>query len=345
MPENQPSIEDWKSLFEAAVRFKEVGCWNWMWDSDIFGVQNPKNGEIGYCCIMGKNREHYALDVYLGSEGLEVINQMQDQEFPGENPDFIFSQYCLMASFEDRKELREKDFEIIKKLGMSFRGRNAWPLFRSYLPGFFPWHLTNSEVDFLLIALQQAIDVSLRFKNNPDLLNPPDGKEENYLVRVSKNVDGTIVWEDQWLPLPPLKFQSPAQLPNPKEAAAELKGFAPEQTLWEADSFYVPNPVREDGERPYFPRQILFVDHLSGMILHFQLLQPQQDYPKAIADEFKNAVRAFKRYPKEILVSKEEMLHVLSPIASELGIKIVFAENLPEIERARESMFGFFRNP
>jgi len=66
-----PTIQDWKNLFDAALKFKKIAPWQWMWDSDIFGVQNPANGEIGYCCIMGAAKEIYALAVYQGSEGLE----------------------------------------------------------------------------------------------------------------------------------------------------------------------------------------------------------------------------------------------------------------------------------
>ena len=116
MPEEQPGIEDWKNLFDAAIKFKEVDCWDWMWDSDLFGIQNPKNGEIGYCCVMGKNREHFALGVYLGTEGLEGLNKVQDRDVVKENSDLLHFQNCLMASFEDRSDLREKDFEISRKL-------------------------------------------------------------------------------------------------------------------------------------------------------------------------------------------------------------------------------------
>jgi hypothetical protein len=44
----------------------------------------------------------------------------------------------LQASWEDREELHVRDRETIKALGRKYRGRQAWPLFRSYQPGYAP---------------------------------------------------------------------------------------------------------------------------------------------------------------------------------------------------------------
>jgi len=54
MPEQAPSLEEWKGLYEAAVRLRELAPWEWMYDSDIFGVKNPYTGEVGYCCVLGR---------------------------------------------------------------------------------------------------------------------------------------------------------------------------------------------------------------------------------------------------------------------------------------------------
>src|SRR6266849_6811778 len=100
----QPSDEEWRALYEAAVAFRDVAPWQWMEDSDQFAVQDPESGQIGYCCVMGNLGEHFALAAYRGSEGLEGLWRMR-MAAPGELRDaaLILSwQDCLMASFEDR---------------------------------------------------------------------------------------------------------------------------------------------------------------------------------------------------------------------------------------------------
>ena len=49
---------------------------------DIFGVGNPRIGEIGYCCVLGKMGEVFGLVAYLGTEELEGYLRIQSEEIP-----------------------------------------------------------------------------------------------------------------------------------------------------------------------------------------------------------------------------------------------------------------------
>ena len=55
--DQSPSLQEWKSLYKAAIEFKKLAPWSWMYDTDIFGVKDPVSGKIGYCCIMGAIRQ------------------------------------------------------------------------------------------------------------------------------------------------------------------------------------------------------------------------------------------------------------------------------------------------
>lgn len=138
MKEIAPSPDEWKELLESAIAFQKVGCWEWMYDSDIFGVRNSETGETGYCCVMGNLGELFALGVYLGREGLEGYLRMQSGIIGEGDPEILRYQKCIMVSFEDRKDLNARDLKIIKESGIKFRGSKVWPQFRSYRPNIFP---------------------------------------------------------------------------------------------------------------------------------------------------------------------------------------------------------------
>jgi hypothetical protein len=91
---------------------------------------------------------------------------------------------------------------VIKELGLKFRGRQEWPMFRSYRPGYLPWYLEAPEARTLTYALEQAVEVVLRFEEDPGMLAPAD--EESYLVRLPREVRGNLVSEDEVVRLPPL---------------------------------------------------------------------------------------------------------------------------------------------
>src|SRR5438128_101559 len=140
MTEDRPTLEQWRNLYKATTRLKEIAPWEWMMEADLFGVQNPETDEIGFISVMGMAGEHYAIAIYLGSHGLYGFWALQNAGSSAP-PEKVLEIPQLQASFEERNVLDKKDLETIKRLGLKFRGRQTWPMFRSYRPGFFPWHL------------------------------------------------------------------------------------------------------------------------------------------------------------------------------------------------------------
>ena len=338
MNDKPPSIQEWKDLYEAAIQFKKMKCWDWMWDTDLFGVQNPITGEIGYCCVMGGAGEHYALAVYQGSEGLYGYLSLQSGIKPSLQ-DILSLQKLLMASFEDRELLQKEDIQLTKKFDLKFSGPDSWPLFRSYLPGYHPWYLTDEEAKYLTLCLWQAIDVSLRFKDDPRKLAPHMGN--HYLVRVPKKDKTGLSWRDVWMEPLPLQKGEIIVEPIDEVRLEKIKRRIPNrQGVWEVDYFYYPNPIQEKKDRPYYPYITLWVDQHSGFILSHHLDKPAECMSEFQRNFFKLAEKK-KILPREILVKKEETLKLLEPIASELGINIRRVKKLEMLEEAQASMRQF----
>lgn len=335
MRQSEPSLEEWKTLYEAAVEFRKIEPWEWMKETDMFGIQNPQNGEVGYCCIMGELGEVLAMAVYLGTEGLQGYIKIQKGQIKPGDPDSLYIQDCLMLSFEDKRFVDKEDRQIINELGFKFRGRNSWPIFRSYKPGYFPWFLNRDEVLYLTVALQQAKEVCLRLKENKKLLSPP--KKNLYLTRVPETRGGMIVWRDEWREHSPLK-----KVEYSNETVDEVrierirKNAKPTPMIWEIDFFYTPTPVAQ-GDRPYFPYAIMIIDHDSSFILDMYLAK-KVGYKKEFLVKFLSCIEKMSILPLEVLVRKEEAMILFEPYTSRLNIKLSMVKRLENIDHARREM-------
>ncbi len=332
----------WNKLYQRAIEFKELKPWEFMGEADLFGVENPFNGEIGYCCVMGKLGQHFALAFYQGTEGLNGLLALSSKDVDIYTPDALHFQKCLMLSLEDRELLLPEDREIIKKLGLRFRGQNAWPCFRNYRPGYFPWFLSESEIDYLIEAIPQAITVIRRFKDNPEILIPDRPDSNCYLVRTARKEDGKLIWEDSWREPPPLPekqyFSPPLNdiLLEKLRQSAETGGGD-----WELDCFYSHLSVHEGKTRPYFPRMLVGMDHETGLILFHHIVEEGTDYRLEFIDKFITAAENYKLLPPRIAVRNQELACLFSDLADKLGVELILAKRLPQVEEMRTHMENF----
>jgi hypothetical protein len=344
--EKAPTTSNWKALYQAALEFKEIEAWTWMYDSDVFGVQDPATGEIGYCCIMGHLGEMFALAVYLGSEGLESYMRVASGPSvdSSEALETMLTQKCLMASFGGREELMKEDRQVIKRLGLKFRGRTAWPLFRSYRPACHPWHLTADEARFLTLALQQAKGVCLRFREDPDLFEPP--QDELWFVRVPEETEEGLIWKDAWLEPDLLEDEYLPDVPVDELRLARLKKEAQfMDAIWEMDFFLSPSAVQEKrGDRPYYPYMTMTVDHRSGFIFGTDLASPGT-YLEEFPGRFLALAERLKKLPTELWVIREDAYDLLEPLTSRLGVELYLVDELESLEEARIALGRFMGAP
>ncbi len=305
-----------------------------MSDGDLFGVQDPDSGEVGYCGVLGQLGEVFGLSVYRGAEGLHSYRRVFARDLGYDDTDLLVIMKCLMVEFEERSALNSTNRNLIKTLGMNFPGKHAWPQFRSFSPGYFPWFLDASETRFLAVVLEQAIEIGRRTKETPFLLTPDRGR---CLVRVPQKEGGQLVWTDQWLELPDWKPPSPQPIQPDEDRISRIhRANYPQKQIWELDFFYSPSPVQEGKDaRPFFPYVCMVVDQESDFILAIEFessgTTPQKFVPKLL-----DLIEEHKIVPQEIQFKQPETGVLLGPTAQRLNIRLVRVETLQGLDSVRK---------
>lgn len=325
-----PTREQWKGLYQAAIFFKEAEPWRDLFDSDLICLENPWDKTIGYCSVMGKIGRHFALGVFLGEAGLVgFVDLMGRGDLPASQ--VMYYQNHLMCSFENREFLDKKERRQIRELGFSFRGKNAWPQFRRYEEGYFPWYLNRAECQFLTLALKQTCAVVSEYRRQKIRLDLDRGRT---VLRYSSLKNGELVWKSREFQLhwpsvsyTPLPYRDDLFIQRLKKANKRIP------VILQAEICYLPLTVQEGkDEKPYFPRAFFLADADSGRIIDHHMYQHSQHDGEVVlrrlADFFlENGV------PAEIQVRSGKMPAVLGEFSAQTEINLRIVTELPGIEQ------------
>jgi hypothetical protein len=340
MDDRSPSRDEWLRLYELFGQVKQMAPWEWMDEMDLFVVKNPETGEDGYVSIMGALGEHIAVAVYLGVKGFYGMVNLANSG-PDITTEDFFMIPQIQASFEDRNELKQKDRDQIKELDLKFRGRQSWPLFRSYRPGCPPWYLGAAEVRYLVQVLEQVLQVAPRFKVDNKL--HVSAQKGRFLARIPHKRGQELTWIEETVTAPKEETYS-IDIMIDQDAFDQIQDVEDIFPGLEVDLFMLENSIIEDAERPYFPFMLLMVEMESGYILQTALLSPLpslEDMWGEIPNLLVEHWLEIDAIPSKIRVRLELLEGVLHPLAEMLGIDLKRSKKLRKLDRVRRELGRF----
>jgi len=346
----QAMAQKWLPLYEMADRVKELAPWQWMEEGDIFGVQDPETGEIGFVSVMGMAGEHLCVGVYLGVNALHQFFALQENAevlLPWEMGNLLLTIPQIQASFENWDLVDKEDAGIIRKLKLNYSGRNAFPLFRSLHPGCPPILLELEQIPFLTHILEQTLAVAPRYKEDISLLYPEDmGDEQRYLLRVPQEQDGEWVWKDEIRPIPAL-IPQPITFEVDVDMHEALQNVPRVGNSVEIDLFMMMTPVDDKRDkRPFFPFALVIVDAESGQVLSHDILSPlpsMQNMYSEVPQKVIDLLLGNNFLPHKIATQTRTITAILSDIFEELDVPVVERPFLPMINELKAAMFEDLR--
>lgn len=326
----------WLALYESADLFRMLTPWRWMHDYDLFGVRDPVSGQIGWCSVMGNAGKFFALGIYRGDRGYDQFQRIQTGD-PRQFDDALYGQDAIIVAFLSRKDIGGEALQRIRDLGLRPRGKDAWIAFEDHRPGRTPVPLTDDEVGFCKVVIDQAFEVAKQVLMRRDLLD--SGPEGKVLARERRKSGKS--WASNWIdppnPLEPATAEGHVDQVAMHRAKAGLDRL---EATWEVDVFPMGPPVQDEGEE-YIPAVVMIADAVSGFVVHVQLGHPGR------RDELVRGAltQAFERsggIPARVAVDRDEAQSALSQVAQAVGFELVRADELPMVQEARESFEAHF---
>jgi hypothetical protein len=329
-------LEDnvWKVLLEKAKAFNQLQLWQWMDDDEIFLIVDPESGKKLFCSVIGALGEEFGMVVYIGNDGYKSLRQTFEN--PAYSSDRVYSQHALLISFANRNELEKEDYKLIQSQGMTFRGKKQWPQFRSFVPGYYPWTISEEEAKLAIVALDQAIDVVQRVERG--LFIPPFLSNGAMFARIGEKRGNIVTWRDEMISTDELEIKEEETtyelLVDPKlidmAKMIDKKYNAP----IEFEASHVNKPIQEKkGERPYFPIFVLAVDLKTGLVIHQDLL-PLNDMAMRVQKSFLDMILSLGKVPREVRM-KRTTKAMLEPVLSQLPIRVLEVSQVPVVDHVR----------
>ena len=313
--EAEPTPEQWLALHHAFRRYCEARPWERLGNEDVLAVNDPLGHFKGYCVALGDGGVAYGLGVYLGDRGLlNYLSTMTSEDEPVD-VDVLERGLALTAVLGDREELENEERKAMRDLGLRYRGRGRWPIFRSAIPGHWPWYVNADEARFLTVALDNVRDVAERIGQG--MLDLYAGREPSEVLTQSLR-DG--VWRDEWEPLRPPVLPVEDHRADTDRLRSISQSTPVGSAVWEVTASYIPTGAQDGrGTRPYLPTLVMVVEDDSGLILTVRMLGR---VPSA-AEKQEPALELLEqadRLPGALVCDREGIADLLAPITSALGI-------------------------
>lgn len=333
----EASLEQWKVLYEAATRIKELKPWEKFWDMDLIGVRNGAEEDTIFYSILGRGGDCYGIVVYEGYEGLNSFLMLTMQKSMNLKPEYaMFNQRNLACYWGNRAELTDKQRKIIKDLGYSYRGKNQWLYFLSFEPGYYPYNMDEAEVLRMSTYLQD-LELALRYYDKTDI--EVDFEQGNmFLLSFGKDKK---TWNFGEEPLPFTAFQFENLIITDDELLSNMKKAPGCDAVLEADVAILGASVADKKyDRPANPALPLLGDAETGTILKFEMLQPDDDPVVMLAEIVIGFIFQYGR-PKEIRVSNVIVEAGLEQICDVCSIRLRRVKRLQSLEEFIQEMQRF----
>lgn len=329
----EPAAQEWARLYKLSQELSEMKPWEDFADVELVTLEMPDEQRV-YVTIMGQGGETYGISFYEGLEGLwdfSLIAGGEQMDIPMEY--IMFIQNNLTCYFSDREELSREELQLIRELGLKFRGRNKWPQFVSMKEGYFPYPPDQEEVQRMTVYMEALIGAVTLFRAARPKV---DYDASESFVYTWDEASGSGRGKVEALPQERLGWEVPELLDLEVQ---RLKKAKRTQETIEVDLFFLHAALQdEQAGRPANVRALLIADHRSGMLLDHATALPGEA-PRVMMERVLQYILD-RGAPARIMTRNPMMASYLEEICEISSIELTQDWSLPAIDEAMDSFLA-----
>jgi hypothetical protein len=331
-------LSTWTLLYDLADRLKKLAPWGWMGAADSFGVRLADSDETGFVTFMANGTDYRACAVF---RGWDAWRDALAARLSQDEPAWMVETPQLQLAYFDRALVTSTEVDVIRALGRRYRGKQAWPVFRSHRVGYLPWMVDQAEAQWLTGVLRQVYGMAMRVESDPGLLQSrfPDA----FLVRVQ---DRQGAWTDDWQVMPPATNEE-ISVSIDLGKIGRLREAQVQPRRLQIDLAITTAVVRSAEEAPPQTAYVLMVvDAETGRIEAGEILHATGGIEAmwaSVPDLLLQVFLALGGFPREVEVGTERMANVVRPLTEMLPIRLTRREKLGYLEQAREGLNAYFK--
>lgn len=322
----EASLEEWRELYNVAIKLHKMRPWIKLSILDLIMIFLKGKEEPCLCSVMGQLGEMYGVSVYIGDEAITDFFQLiNNNDIP--HNQMIRYQNNTICYFGSREELVKEEREIIKKLGIKFRGKNNWIYFRVNEKGYSPYMPDKDQV-LMITEILKNLYMAIGALNEGLNVRFKEGKS---LFRVFNEE------RDLWL-----NFEGNIYIPGERYMVAKiddelflkrLKKQPRTNNILEVDVIYLSTFMRSKIlEKMRLMKFALVIDEETGELFRQEMVTLEDNKMDILFRCLIDYITIIG-IPKIILVRDIYTNNVLSDICSKLNIEMHISPKLYSIDR------------
>ena len=322
-------LEKWRKIYDYALMISAYDPWKLFAEEHTFALVPKGTRNEHFFSFIAESRGQCGVAIYPSGNAYVAAQCRLQGANPKREPLFDL-QDAVILLWGDREDVSKGNYELIKALGLKFRGRGAWLHFEQYRVGYVPRQVQEQDLDGLLDDLGN-LWMMIRAVCEENLKTNFDNREA--VVRFYSEKD-ELYYTGSFPVNLPRKMHYPEILMQENADLLALRAKRCRGNI-ALDWSYLPASFREGGEH-IIPRLLLAMDVKSGLILETQMLSPEDDPCASLFHMISHISYSYAK-PSIIEICDAEIKSYIADLCKQVGIQLVMKKQIKGITQARRT--------